>query len=294
MTPAQPGILEPIPMHARHLIFTHRADGNLKACLRQLETLADGHGVVVGFGQSLLQSLGCNIRGMQETPVFSGTALEVPATSGSLWVWLRGNERGDLVVQTRELSEALASVFELSEVIDCFKYRECRDLSGYEDGTENPVGEAALTAGFVDSETEGLNGSSFVAIQKWLHNLRHFKSLPQSEQDNIMGRRLSDNEEFEDAPESSHVKRSAQESFAPEAFMLRRSMPWSEAQQEGLMFVAFGHSFQAFDAIMKRMIGQDDGITDGLFRFTQPVTGAYFWCPPMKDKQLDLSQLKLA
>jgi putative iron-dependent peroxidase len=28
------------------------------------------------------------------------------------------------------------------------------------------------------------------------------------------------------------------------------------------------------------MMGLDDGI-DSLFRFTRPVTGAYYWCPPV-------------
>jgi putative iron-dependent peroxidase len=29
------------------------------------------------------------------------------------------------------------------------------------------------------------------------------------------------------------------------------------------------------------MAGEDDGITDALFGFTHPLTGAYFWCPPV-------------
>ena len=51
---------------------------------------------------------------------------------------------------------------------------------------------------------------------------------------------MSDNEELEDAPESAHVKRTAQEDFEPEAFVVRRSMPWADATSEGLEFVAFG------------------------------------------------------
>lgn len=35
------------------------------------------------------------------------------------------------------------------------------------------------------------------------------------ERDHIIGRRLSDNEELEDAPESAHVKRTAQEASPP-------------------------------------------------------------------------------
>ena len=113
------------------------------------------------------------------------------------------------------------------------------------------------------------------------------------EQDNAIGRRKSDNEELGDAPPSAHVKRTAQESFDPEAFVLRRSMPWADGSAAGLVFVAFGKSFAAFEAQLRRMVGAEDGITDALFRFTRPVSGAYFWCPPMKEGRLDLSALGL-
>ena len=113
------------------------------------------------------------------------------------------------------------------------------------------------------------------------------------EQDNAIGRHISDNEEFDEAPESAHVKRAAQESFDPEAFVLRRSMPWVDGMDGGLIFVAFGKSFDAFEAILNRMMGNEDGIVDGLFGFTKPISGAYYWCPPVKESRLDLSQLGL-
>ena len=110
-----------------------------------------------------------------------------------------------------------------------------------------------------------------------------------AQQDLTIGRRKSDNTEIDDAPPSAHVKRTAQESFAPEAFVLRRSMPWSEGRKAGLVFVAFGKSFDAFEALLKRMVGAEDGIPDALFGFTRPVSGSYFWCPPVKDGHVDLS-----
>ena len=61
----------------------------------------------------------------------------------------------------------------------------------------------------------------------------------------------------------------------------------------GLMFVAFGKSFDAFEAQMRRMVGQEDGIVDALFRISRPLTGANFWCPPMRNGRLDLRALKL-
>ena len=41
------------------------------------------------------------------------------------------------------------------------------------------------------------------------------------QQDNTFGRRINDNTEINDAPESAHVKRTAQEDFSPEAFVLQ-------------------------------------------------------------------------
>jgi putative iron-dependent peroxidase len=66
-------------------------------------------------------------------------------------------------------------------------------------------------------------------------------------------------------------------------------MPWGDGEAAGLNFVAFGHSFYAFEAQLKRMAGAEDGITDALFEFTRLVTGNYWWCPPVKDGALDLS-----
>jgi putative iron-dependent peroxidase len=74
-------------------------------------------------------------------------------------------------------------------------------------------------------------------------------------------------------------------------------MPWAMSNKAGLMYVAFGCSFDAFEAQMRRMAGLEDGVTDALFRFSKPVNGAYFWCPPVRlDTQgtrLDLRQLGL-
>ena len=57
------------------------------------------------------------------------------------------------------------------------------------------------------------------------------------------------------------------------------------------MFVAFGASVDAFERQLRRMCGLDDGIVDALFRFTRPISGAYYWCPPVRDGALDLRAL---
>ena len=70
-------------------------------------------------------------------------------------------------------------------------------------------------------------------------------------------------------------------------------MPWVEGLSGGLVFVAFGHSFEAFEVQMRRMAGQEDGILDALFRFTRPVSTGYFWVPPVLEGKLDLRALGL-
>jgi len=145
----------------------------------------------------------------------------------------------------------------------------------------------------VRGQGAGVDGSSFAAVQQWVHNLDHFEAMTAKQQDKTFGRRRSDNAELKDAPPSAHIKRTAQESFEPEAFILRRSMPWADPARAGLVFVAFGRSFDAFEALLRRMVGTDDGITDALFRFTRPISGAYFWCPPVASGRLDLRALGL-
>jgi porphyrinogen peroxidase len=300
--PAQPGILEPVPPVARYVLF-NLADpavdaAAIKEALTRLAPLVDGSDVVVGVGPSLAAALGADIPGLREFPDLSGHGVRVPSTPGTLWCWLRGSDLGDLLHVTRKVQKALAPAFAVRHVLDAFRHAwseggHGRDLTGFEDGTENPEGEAAEAAAFARGAGEGLDGSSYVAVQQWVHDLDAFEALGDEERNHHIGRRLSDNEELEDAPQTAHVKRTAQESFDPEAFVLRRSMPWLLSMQAGLMFVAFGKSFDAFEAQMRRMAGYDDGILDAMFKISRPVTGAYFWCPPMRGGRLDLRRLGL-
>jgi putative iron-dependent peroxidase len=293
MSEPQTGILAPLPALGRYLSFSARPQGELRAALRALAELADGQHLVVGLGESLVRALGRNVRGLHSFASAVGPGLELPATPAALWCWLRGDDRGDLVHLTRKVQAAVDGALALDQVIEAFRHGSGRDLSGYEDGTENPTGDAAMQAAFVAGQGKGLDGASFVAVQQWLHDFGRFDAMSPREQDQTIGRRRSDNVELDDAPASAHVKRTAQESFEFEAFMLRRSMPWSEGVRSGLVFVAFGKSFDAFEVQLQRMIGAEDGITDALFRFTRPITGAYFWCPPLRDGRLDLRALGL-
>jgi putative iron-dependent peroxidase len=294
-TPYQPGILDPVPAVARYANFVIPGGATtaqaIKEALARVAPLVNGSDVVLGIAPSLVAALDAQVPGLHEFPDFSRDALKVPSTPGTLWCWIRGDDLGDLLHLTRKVQKALAPAFAVRHVVDAFRHSwsgtHGRDITGFEDGTENPEGDAALSAAIAD------DGSSFVAVQQWLHDLDAFEKLTDEIANHHIGRNRVTNEELQDSPQEAHVKRTAQESFEPEAFVLRRSMPWMMNMQAGLMFVAFGRSFYAFEAQMRRMAGHDDGIVDAIFRISTPVNGAYYWCPPVRAGRLDLRLLGL-
>jgi putative iron-dependent peroxidase len=286
MSQFQPGILAALPAHARYLEFALQEPASCRDALRTIAANVDGSSCVMGIGRDVFNSLGADTDKSKEFPNFNA-ARATPSTQASLWLWLRGDDRGELFNQARTLESALAPTFTRTRGVDGFKHDIGRDLTGYEDGTENPHGQAAIDAAFAN------DGGSCVAVQQWLHHFDRFDAMSPEKQDEMIGRHRESNEEF-DAPASAHVKRTAQEDFEPEAFVLRRSMPWSGEHGAGLMFVAFGHSFDAFEAQMRRMLGLDDGIEDAIYQISEPVSGAYYWCPPQRDGQIDLRALGIS
>lgn len=291
MTTPQRGIARPVPDASRYLTFRVEDHASVAAALARLGGDVDDD-LVVGLGASLVQAHGGAVPGLHELPALPGAKVAVPSTPAALWCWLRGVDRGALLLRGRAIERSLSPAFVLEDATEGFRHGSGRDLTGYEDGTENPKDDALVEATYADGPP-GIAGSSFVAVQRWHHDLARFARLDPAAQDHAIGRRREDNVELEDAPPSAHVKRTAQESFDPEAFVLRRSMPWSDGRGHGLVFVAFGRSFDAFLAQLRRMVGIEDGIVDALFDFTRPATGSFFWCPPLRDGRLDLRALGL-
>lgn len=218
-----------------------------------------------------------------------GSQLALPATHGDLWLWLRAQprqDRGTLLAHTRSLQAVLGDAFVLREAVDAFKHQSGRDLTGYEDGTENPKGKKALAAGFA------ADGSSFVAVQKWQHHWPAIEAMTETQRNHAIGRQRRSNAELAHAPATAHIKRTTQEDFmlrdGSQGFSLRRSMPRSDGAHSGLLFASFGKNFEAFDLQLARMAGADDGQTDAIFKMSQHTTGSYFWCPPVHDGRMNL------
>lgn len=284
----QAGILEACTPVGRHLTFDLRAGADPRAALDRLISSASPS-TVIGIGLPLVRALGANVEGLRAFPALAGCGVSTPSTQNAIWTFVREPSASDCFDTSRKLEAALGADFTTVDDVGAFVYRGGHDLSGYEDGTENPQGDHARRVGVVGGGP--LEGSSFAAVQRWVHDFPRFRALSGSQRDSIIGRALESNDEIPDAPVSAHVRRSAQESFEPDAFMVRRSMPWSERGEHGLYFLAFGESLDRFERVMCRMLGMDDGVVDGLFAFTRPLTGGYYWCPPQSGGRLNLAAL---
>ncbi len=289
---AQSGIIAPLPRHGRVLLFDLDQGDAVKHALEQLKTRVDGLSVVVGLGAPLLQHLGVAIPGMTPLPVFDA-AIAMPSVPRALWLWLRGDDPGDLFLNSRTLASQLKPAFQLVATRELFLFRQGRDLSGFHDGTENPHGDQISDVAFVHDDLTGIRGSSCVLVQTWEHRWDVLDHMGESCKEAIIGRTIKEDIELDEASSSAHVRRTAQEDFQPTAFMWRRSMPWIESMHGGLLFQAFAAQTRPLIAQLRRMSGCDDGLVDHLFRLSRPVDGAFFWCPPMHQGHLDLRALHL-
>lgn len=289
----QPAVLEPVPRIGAALVFDLDPGVDPRPGLAAIRSQPADGSVVLGIGAPLALALEARIEGLRGFPALSGVGVAFPSTQGALWAFVRGDERGVVLDRCMGIQRKLGAGWRLLEEVDAFRYREGRDLTGYEDGTENPKGDAAVEAAVIASGREGVLGGSFVAVQRFVHDLARFEKLEVAARDAIIGRRFDTNEEIPDAVATAHVKRSAQESFDPPAFMLRRSMPWGDLREHGLYFVAYVESLDRFERVLRRMAGLDDGQLDGLLGMTRATSGGYYFCPPMHDGAADLRALGL-
>ncbi|TNF27031.1 MAG: Dyp-type peroxidase [Deltaproteobacteria bacterium] len=283
----QAAILSAVPPHAIFVFAELAAGADPLEAAAQLAAASHPDHLVVGLGSTFLAALGADIPGMRPFPALVGPGVSMPRTPSALVLRISGVDPGEVLHRERAVLAAL-SAFTVVDRVAGFMYGPSLDLTGYEDGTENPDTDDAPAVALLDGHGPGLDGGSVLAVQRWVHDLDAFGAMSRHAQDHTFGRERDGNAEIEDAPESAHVKRTAQEDFDPEAFLWRRSMPWRDQRGQGLVFVSFSATMDPFEAQCRRMVGEDDGIVDALFSFTRPVTGGAWWCPPVADGRLDL------
>ncbi|MCF6767441.1 Dyp-type peroxidase [Thiotrichales bacterium 19S11-10] len=291
------GITEELTSSAYYLIFSLKEKTKLSQVLFFLKENIDGQTVILGLGEALME--GSSSVFYHPYKAKANQKELAPEEKGyDLALWVKSNDMGNLFHRVNYLIKGVADAFILKDIVQgvTHKFTKKDDqtvnhgLDGFEDGTENPQGDEIITTAIND------NGESFWSLQKWQHNFNHYNKLTNQEKEALIGRSLEDNHEFEDNLDKAHVSRTAQESFDPQATIWRRSMPWvketASGLEGGLMFSSFAHSFYPFDAQFNRMAGNEDDITDGVFEFSDILYTAFFYCPPIKNNQVDFSVLK--
>lgn len=285
----QPAVLLPPAAHGRSFTLRRHPDADPRTALERLAAAFPIEWGAIGLGAPLIRAIGGAVPGLRPFAA-PAAAVDIPATQADVWIALRGDDRSTVFDRAEALARLVDGAFEIADAVDTFLYAGGRDLTGYVDGTANPIEAEALAVAVCEAGS-ATPLSSFAAVQRWHHDLARFRRHDEAGRDAIIGRRFTDDEEIEDAPESAHVKRTAQELFDPEAFMVRRSMPFATPEACGLEFVAYCRTLDAFERMLAHMAGADDGIVDALFGFSRPVTGGYYWCPPVRDGRLDLGIL---
>jgi len=258
-----------------------RLRGDALALWRALQAL-HMPGAVIGLGAGLVAAVGASVPGLRPFERLQRGRFAMPATPLDVFALVPAHDPGQAFDHADALVRALDPYAELVEALPLFRYRRGHDLTGYLDGIENPQGDAAWQTALAR------DGSSFVLVQRWLHLRDRFAALPAPARDDVFGRRAADDEEIAEAPESAHVKRTAQEDFEPPAFLLRRSMPWGDARRHGLQFISFAAALAPIQRQLERMMGLEDGLQDALLAHSQAETGAYYWCPPWDGQRLVL------
>lgn len=216
----------------------------------------------------------------------AGPRHTAPATPGDLLFHVRAR-RMDLCFELAgQIMRRLGGAVRVLDEVHGFKYFDERDLMGFVDGTENPVGPAALDAALVSLDQDpDFAGGSYVIVQKYLHDLDAWNRLPVAEQERVIGRTKLEDIELDDAvkPADSHVALTTiVEDDGTERQIVRDNMPFGRvgAGEFGTYFIGYSATPAVTELMLRRMfLGDVPGRTDRILEFSTAVTGGLFFCP---------------
>jgi len=255
--------------------------------IRAAVTTVAGVNVVVGLGSRLCRQVAPAALPADVGPFedLDGTGgVRIPADQHDLWVWLHSHGPDAVFDAARRAQASLAGLATVADEAPTFAYQASRDLTGFEDGTENPPIDEAPAAVMVPAGRPGA-GSSLVLVQRWVHDLDAFDALARADQDQVIGRSLVTGEELPDDVRSpaAHISRVVLENAAGEELeVFRRSTAWGGVREHGLIFVAFSADTSRLDRMLRRMIGADDGVRDNLTSISRCVASAWYVAPPLE------------
>ena len=285
MSRHQPGVFAEDSSHHIFLEFAvpdppaHLPCGTLAS--RPLAAGSEG----VAFGPDLVAGL-ADLHPPQGSRGFSAIegvdGFTAPATQHDLFVWLHGEARDELFARALAWGDALSRVATIAREDHGFRFRDSRDLTGFVDGTANPKADARLDAALLSDGEHA--GGSFVLAQRWVHDLTGFGALADQDQERVIGRTKPDSVELtgDAMPKDSHVSRTDIARDGQAVKILRRSAPAGGIRDAGLYFLAFSADLDRFDWLLQSMFGvSGDGRRDRLLGYSRPVSGSYFYAPPL-------------
>ena len=207
------------------------------------------------------------------------------STPGDLLLHIRADHIDLCFALARQIRARLGDAVAVVDEVHGFRYFDARDLLGFVDGTENPSGNKAEQAVLVGDEDRARAGSSYVIVQKYLHDLAKWEAIPVEVQEKIIGRRKLDDIEFPDSAKASYahnVLTSIQDEDGRDLKILRDNMPFGriDGDEFGTYFIGYARAPSTIERMLRNMfIGLPEGNYDRLLDVSHPVTGNLFFVP---------------
>ncbi len=243
--------------------------------------------VVAGVGDAAWGRLYPGTRPAELHPFreLHGETHHAVATPGDLLFHIRARQIDLCFELASQVMDRLGGAVTVVDETHGFKYFEIRDLLGFVDGTENPVGPAAAQAVTVGAEDPPFAGSSYVIVQKYVHDLATWNALAVEEQERVIGRTKLSNVELPDdvKPSNSHVAVNTLLGPGGEQLqILRDNMPFGTVGRGefGTYYIAYSATPGVTEDMLTRMfIGEPPGNYDRILDFSTAVTGTLFFVP---------------
>ena len=287
-------VLSPLTVAAIFLVVTVDPGGEdgARALLADLGSLERAFGFGAPDGRlSCVASVGSDVwdrlfdfprpAGLHPFRALEGPRHTAVATPGDLLFHLRAARLDLCFGLAAEIMSRLRGAVTLQDEVQGFKYLDVRDLLGFVDGTENPVGAAARDATLIGAEDPGHAGGSYVVVQKYLHDLRSWNALPVEAQERIIGRTKATNVELDE--DDSHVAlNTVTGADGEERDILRDNMPFgSPGRGEfGTYFIGYSRTPDVTEQMLRNMfLGTPDASHDRILDFSTAVTGTLFYTP---------------
>jgi len=206
----------------------------------------------------------------------------MPATQSDIFIWIAGASYGNVFDVATAVVDNLQPIATPVREITGWTYQSNRDLTGFQDGTENPTLVDAPDVVLIPDSEPGAGGS-ILLFQQWKHDGAAWRALPRETQEHIIGRTKADSIELDEShmPADSHVTRTTLEENGEELKIFRRNTPYGSVRDHGTVFVGFAKQQHRLQRMLERMAGIGDGVRDALTRFSVPLTGAYYFVPAL-------------